>query len=306
MIMNRRMFVGFFGLFCLMLWRVAAIAQPQIQINGNAKYDFGTLFQGEKAEVTFEVKNVGTDTLLITSVETSCGCTAALASADKILPNGTAKISATFNSTAFYGPISKHVYVRSNDVKNPQVEFEITGTVAVEIELLQAYFIFEDAMVGKTTKASVTLKNVSSKPITLVGVENTYETVKIDFKKTTIPAGFKITEQSLKNLKSESLPDDVLKKLQTLKDRYITGEKEFSDILKTTIGNEQTLKFLPLLLKHASVPNTFTLNATMTPKEPGVVFGSIKVLTDSDRQTAVEVKIYANVLEAPAPQGAKK
>ncbi len=64
-------------------------------------------------------------------------------------------------------------------------------------------------------------------------------------------AGFKITEQSLENLKTEGVPDDVLKKLQILKNQKVTGEEEFLGVLRGTIGDEQTDRFKSLILKHA-------------------------------------------------------
>ena len=64
---------------------------------------------------------------------------------------------------------------------------------------------------------------------------------------------FKITEQSLENLKSEDVPDDILEKLQNLKDQEFT-EEEFLDILKITIGDEQTVRFKSLILKYTFIP----------------------------------------------------
>ena len=65
-------------------------------------------------------------------------------------------------------------------------------------------------------------------------------------------ASFKITEQSLENLKSENVPDDVLEKSQSLKNQEFTGEEQFLDVLKRTVGDEQTVRFKSLILKHAS------------------------------------------------------
>lgn len=61
----------------------------------------------------------------------------------------------------------------------------------------------------------------------------------------------KITRQSLNNLKSEGIPDDVLKKLEDLKDQEITGYGKFIDILKAKIGEENTVKFEYFIGKHA-------------------------------------------------------
>jgi len=70
-----------------------------------------------------------------------------------------------------------------------------------------------------------------------------------------ITCGFpiKITEQSLENMKSEGVPDDILDKLQSLKDQKFTGEKEFLDLLKGKIGDEQADGFKSLILKHAEI-----------------------------------------------------
>jgi len=62
---------------------------------------------------------------------------------------------------------------------------------------------------------------------------------------------FNITEQSLKNLKSEGISGDVLERLESIKNQKFIKEEKFVDILKTTIGEEQTVKFKSLILKHA-------------------------------------------------------
>ena len=68
-----------------------------------------------------------------------------------------------------------------------------------------------------------------------------------------LTARFKITEQSFENLKSESVPDDVLEKLQSLKNEEAAGEEKFLGFLKREIGDEQTVRFKSLILKHAEL-----------------------------------------------------
>jgi hypothetical protein len=55
-------------------------------------------------------------------------------------------------------------------------------------------------------------------------------------------------------------PNDVLEKLQSIKDQEVTQEEEFLGILKTTIGEEQTVKYKSLILKHAYQSNTQSLS----------------------------------------------
>ena len=64
-------------------------------------------------------------------------------------------------------------------------------------------------------------------------------------------ASFKITEQSLKSLKTEGVPDDVLEKLQGIKNQKVRNEERFLDLLKTTIGDDRTVTFKSSIMKHA-------------------------------------------------------
>ena len=38
-------------------------------------YDFGDVVQGDKVEHTFKFKNTGNESLIITNVQVTCGCT---------------------------------------------------------------------------------------------------------------------------------------------------------------------------------------------------------------------------------------
>lgn len=62
---------------------------------------------------------------------------------------------------------------------------------------------------------------------------------------------FKITEQSLEDLESEHVPDDVRVRLEGIKDQEFSGEQKFLAILKDTLGEERTVQYNSLILKHA-------------------------------------------------------
>ncbi|MBC8231448.1 UPF0182 family protein [bacterium] len=76
-----------------------------------------------------------------------------------------------------------------------------------------------------------------------------FRPMSLAFKKPEV--SFKITAQSLENLKSEEVPDDFLKKLENIKNKAFTGEDEFVVSLNEEIGEEQTVKYKSLILKHA-------------------------------------------------------
>lgn len=69
---------------------------------------------------------------------------------------------------------------------------------------------------------------------------------------------FRLTEQSLKNLRNEGIPDKILKDLKHLQNQEVTGENEFIEAVKKQIGQDQTVKYKELILKHVELRPEFT------------------------------------------------
>lgn len=64
-------------------------------------------------------------------------------------------------------------------------------------------------------------------------------------------AGFVLTGQSLDNLRREGLPNEILIKLEPLKDRKFTTEFEFLETVRREIGSDQTASYKEHILLHA-------------------------------------------------------
>jgi len=62
---------------------------------------------------------------------------------------------------------------------------------------------------------------------------------------------YMLNEKSLQQLAIEHLSEDVLIKLRGIKNKEVVGLKNFSDIIRRTIGSEQTKKRGYLILKYA-------------------------------------------------------
>lgn len=93
------------------------------------EYDFGTVVQGEKVKHNFVITNNGDDTLKISNVHASCGCTAALPDKKELLPGESTNIKVEFNSLGRNGHQLKHIIIRSNDVDNPEIVLDLYGEV---------------------------------------------------------------------------------------------------------------------------------------------------------------------------------
>ena len=68
---------------------------------------------------------------------------------------------------------------------------------------------------------------------------------------TPITARFKLTEQSLENLRKADVPDKTLEGLKSLENQEFTKESDFLNAVEKQIGNEQTVRYKELILKHA-------------------------------------------------------
>ena len=68
---------------------------------------------------------------------------------------------------------------------------------------------------------------------------------------------FKLTKQSLKNLGTEGLPDDVLKQLESLDSQEITDKELFLGAVEKQIGKDQTAQYAERILKYAEATPKF-------------------------------------------------
>src|SRR5678815_4363893 len=67
-------------------------------------HDFGDIPSGDKVEHTFKFKNTGTQPLIITNVQVTCGCTTPKGWArDPIAPGESGEITIAFNSLGKFG-----------------------------------------------------------------------------------------------------------------------------------------------------------------------------------------------------------
>lgn len=77
-------------------------------------HDFGDIYQGDVVKHTFTFENTGNEPLIITNVQTTCGCTAPAWPRDPIAPGQTGDITIQFNSTGKIGRQNKVVTIVSN------------------------------------------------------------------------------------------------------------------------------------------------------------------------------------------------
>jgi hypothetical protein len=94
----------------------------------NLVHDYGSVYQGADGNCEFKFTNAGTDPLILSNVQTSCGCTIPSWPKEPVLPGKSAVIKVNYTKTNIVGIISKQITVYSNG-KNGTIVLSIKGTV---------------------------------------------------------------------------------------------------------------------------------------------------------------------------------
>ena len=98
--------------------------------------DYGTVSKDSDSGMrTFEFKNTGNQPLIITNVQSTCGCTVPSKPTEPIMPGKMGKIDVKYNMNP--GPIRKTITVESNAVnyEGGKIPLKIKGEVVVKQEV---------------------------------------------------------------------------------------------------------------------------------------------------------------------------
>jgi hypothetical protein len=91
-------------------------------------HDFGDVVQGETVSYVFTFENIGNETLVISNVLTTCGCTATEWPRIPIAPGKSGQITARFNTVGKIGKQDKILTILSN-AENPQEKISLKSNI---------------------------------------------------------------------------------------------------------------------------------------------------------------------------------
>ncbi|MGA0556408.1 DUF1573 domain-containing protein [Larkinella sp. VNQ87] len=107
-----------------------AFAQKGVIKFTKESHDFGKVPQGSPVTYTFEFTNVGTDPVVISNAQPSCGCTTPDWTKSAVLPGQKGFVKATYNAAAM-GAFNKNVTVVSN-AERSSIALNLTGEVVAK------------------------------------------------------------------------------------------------------------------------------------------------------------------------------
>lgn len=182
------------GLVCsvMLVSVVSAWAAPALGVPA-PDFDFGTVFQGENVRHTFVFTNRGDAPLTVEKISSSCGCTAALASAKVLAPGESGELQASFDSTRFRGDVSKTIYLYTNDPAQPMLQLHLKGQVREELAMEPKVVNFGTLAPRRTVRSTVTLINQGSRKVQLRGLETTTPELAARLSGEVVPPGGRVT-----------------------------------------------------------------------------------------------------------------
>ena len=134
--------------------------RPRLELSSPA-IECGTVYAGEEIESEFEVKNVGTGVLTV-STRPDCSCVAFTSIGGEIEPGKSRKF--TLRNQTGKGHLCG-VTLLTNDPDRAQVQVPIEGTVLPLLEWPESLML--EGRWDETRTKSIEIKNVSGRPVTI-------------------------------------------------------------------------------------------------------------------------------------------
>lgn len=119
-------------ILCSVVFLFAAVTAFNAEEKAEFKFekeahDFGKIPQGKPVSIEFKFTNIGDEPLIISNIESVCGCTVPKYTNTPVLKGQSGTITVTYNAAAL-APFSKGLTIRSN-AKTPVKVIYIKGEV---------------------------------------------------------------------------------------------------------------------------------------------------------------------------------
>ena len=176
-----------FVAFCLLTSELDA--QPKLTVVGGTTVEFGNVYYAKKVSRKVQILNAGDEDLVVTEIDTFCGCTQAKITSKRIAPNTNAVLTLTFDGKLFQGNISKAIHVQSNDPSLPVAVIMFTANVFKLLDIDPEYIYFGVVPVDSTVTRTLKVKNISPDNLSILRVVAKDAFVHAKVKSTTLEPG---------------------------------------------------------------------------------------------------------------------
>jgi len=190
------------------------------------EWNFGYAPANSTVKHTYLIKNTGTDTLRITNVKPSCGCTSAPLLKDVLGPGESTGLEVGFKTLKFIGEVKKDVRITSSDPNGSSSKIVFSANISnphpalrVDPEIID----FVQIPIGQKSKLVTKLTNISNSDLTLVTIDSpNKDYLEYKFKRDTLKPN-QSTELEVRI--SEKAPVGILQESITLDVKPLTNAR---------------------------------------------------------------------------------
>ncbi|NMC20260.1 MAG: DUF1573 domain-containing protein [Thermogutta sp.] len=134
------------------------------------EHDFGPIESEGKYRHEFLVRNVGDAPLTLRVGDSSCRCTVLDFSQATLQPQEGIKIPIQFDAHEYFGPVSQHATLVTNDPRNPRVILRIKANVERSIRVVPAELVFSRIVRNQAATGEVRVVIFRRQPVTITDI----------------------------------------------------------------------------------------------------------------------------------------
>jgi Protein of unknown function (DUF1573) len=140
---------------------------PEIRVD-KLSHDFGGVIVGKVVQTQFSVSNAGDSPLVISKVETTCGCTGAVRGKERLEPGEKTTITVSYDSSGLSsGRKSQNVIIHSNDPRQPSLRLQIFANIIHLVSIEPTVLVKRLPKFQEHLSFPATAKNNTKQPVTL-------------------------------------------------------------------------------------------------------------------------------------------
>ncbi len=144
-------------------------ALPRVEVP-EPGHDFGSIESEGKYRHTFLVRNVGQAPLTLRMGDSSCRCTVLDFSQATLQPQEAIQIALEFNAHEYFGPVSQHASLLTNDPHNPRVVLNIKANVERSVRVVPSELVFSRIVRNEVATGEVRLIIFRRQPVRVTDI----------------------------------------------------------------------------------------------------------------------------------------
>jgi hypothetical protein len=135
------------------------------------KIDFGVIATGSEAKKLVEIKNIYNQTVRISNVKTTCGCSAAAVGKTTIEPGGTTTVQVKMNTLKFRKKKDSNLIIRFDAPRFAEIRIPIRAYIRSDVVFDPGMIRFNNVNQGQEAISAVTIRYAGRPDWDIVGVK---------------------------------------------------------------------------------------------------------------------------------------